>query len=172
MHKDSKDYLDWAARSKCKESGYNYCEMLEKGHGRSEERRCWVTEESGWLEGKKDWKKLKRVVMVEAIRAVSGKEKTVERRYFSGSLAANATELLRGVRGHWAIENELHGCLDSGFRAAHCQVREAVAAANLATLRHLGINLLKQEKSSTRGIEGKCKKAGWDEHYLRKVLQI
>ena len=131
-----------------------------------------TTEEIGWLEGKNDWKNLKSIVMVEAIREVIGKEKTVERRYFISSLEANAKELLRCVRGHWAIENELHWCLDVGFREDNCKVREAVSAENLATLRHIGINLLKQEKSSKRGIEGKRKKAGWDEKYLRKVLQF
>jgi len=145
---------------------------LEKGHGRIEQRRWWVTEEINWLEGKEDWKNLKSVVMVEAVREVIGKEKTVERRYFISSLEANAKELLRCVRGHWAIENELHWCLDIGFREDNCQVREAVSAENLATLRHIGINLLKQEKSSKRGIEGKRKKAGWDENYLRKVLNF
>ncbi len=80
--------------------------------------------------------------------------------------------MLRCVRGHWAIENELHWCLDIGFREDNCRVREATSAENLATLRHIGINLLKQEKSSKRGIEGKRKKAGWDENYLHKVLNF
>jgi len=172
LHQDIKDYLDWAERIGFKEIGYDYCETLEKGHGRIEERRCWVTEEIGWLEGRNDWKNLKSVVMVEAIREVIGKEPTVERRYFISSLEANATELLRCMRGHWAIENELHWCLDIGFREDNCRVREATSAENLATLRHIGINLLKQEKSSKRGIEGKRKKAGWDENYLLKVLNF
>ena len=172
LHRDIKNYLDWAERIKFKEISYDYCETLEKGHGRIEERRCWVTQEIDWLEGKDEWKGLKSVVMVEAIREIIGKEKTIERRYFISSLEANAAELLRCVRGHWAIENDLHWCLDIGFREDNCQVREAVSAENLATLRHIGINLLKQEKSSKRGIEGKRKKAGWNENYLRKVLQF
>ena len=172
LHKDIKEYLDWAERIGFKEIGYDYCKTLEKGHGRIEERKCWVTEEIGWLPEKEDWKNLKSVVMVESIREVIGKEPTVERRYFISSLEANAKELLRCVRGHWAIENQLHWCLDIGFREDTCKVREAVSAENLATIRHIGINLLKQEKSSKRGIEGKRKKAGWDENYLLKVLQF
>jgi len=172
LHQEIKDYLDWAERMGFKEIEYDYCETLEKGHGRIEERRCWVTEEIGWLPEKEDWKNLKSVALVEAIREVIGGKKTVERRYFISSLGANAAELLRCVRGHWAIENQLHWCLDIGFREDHCQVREAVSAGNLAALRHIGINLLKQEKSSKRGIEGKRKKAGWDENYLRKVLNF
>jgi len=172
LHTEIKDYLDWAERIGFKEISYDYCETLEKDHGRIEERRCWVTEEIGWLEQKEEWKNLKSVVLVEAIREVIGKEKTVERRYFISSLEANAEQSLRAVRGHWAIENELHWCLDIGFREDDCRVREAKSAENLATLRHIGINLLKQEKSCKRGIEGKRKKAGWDESYLLKVLQF
>jgi predicted transposase YbfD/YdcC len=111
--------------------------------------------------------------MVEAIREVIGKEKDLlEGRYFISSLEADAELGLKCVRGHWAIENNRHCCLDIGFREDNCQIREAKSAENPATLRHIGINLLKQEKSSKRGIEGKRKKAGWDESYLLKVLQF
>lgn len=112
-----KDYLDWAERIGFTQISYDYCETIEKDHGRIEERRCWVTEEIGWLEQKQEWKNLNSVIMVEATREVMGKERTVERRYFISSLGANAEEALRCVRGHWAIENELHWCLDIGFRA-------------------------------------------------------
>ena len=65
--------------------------------------------------------------------------------YFISSLGANAKEALRAVREHWAIENELHWCLDIGFREDECRMRTGHAAENLAINRHLGINLLKQE---------------------------
>lgn len=172
LHQEIKDYLDWAERIEFKEIKYDYCSTLEKGHGRIEERRCWITEEIGWLEQKEEWAKLKSVIMVEAMREVIGGAKTVERRYFISSLEANAEEALRAVRGHWAIENELHWCLDIGFREDACRTREANAVENLATIRHLGLNLLKQEKSCKRGIEGKRKKAGWNESYLLKVLNF
>lgn len=70
------------------------------------------------------------------------------------------------------IENQLHWCLDIGFREDNSRVREAKSAEILVTLRYIGINLLKQEKSCKRRIEGKRKKAGWDENYLLKVLQF
>ena len=171
LHRDIKDYLDWAERVGFKEIKYEYGSSLEKDHGRIEERRCWITEEINWLEQKDEWQNLKSVVMVEAVREVIGGAKTVERRYFISSLEAKAEQALRCVRGHWAIENSLHWCLDIGFREDDCRVREAKAAENLATVRHIGLNLLKQEKSCKLGIKSKRKKAGWDENYLLKVLK-
>jgi predicted transposase YbfD/YdcC len=171
LYQEVKDYMDWIERRSDQEGKYEYCETIEKEHGRIEERRCWVTEEIGWLEQKDEWRGLRSVIMVEAIREVIGKDKTVDRRYFISSVGANAKEALRSVRGHWAIENEMNWSLDIGFREDECRVREARAAENLNMLRHIGLNLLKQEKSCKLGIKSKRKKAGWDEDYLLKVLK-
>ncbi len=110
--------------------------------------------------------------MVESIREVIGQAATVERRYFVSSLAADAKEALRCVRGHWAIENSLHWVLDVSFREDDCRIRAENATQNMATLRHMVLNLLKQEQSCKRGIKTKRLKAGCDESYLLKVLQI
>ncbi len=172
LYTDVKDYLDWAERIGFKQIPYDSYHTVEKDHGRIEERRCWITTEIDWLEGRDNWKNLKSLILVEAEREIIGGPKTIERRYFISSLETSAEKALSCVRGHWAIENELHWCLDIGFREDENRVREACSAENLATLRHIGINLLKQESSCKRGIEGKRKKAGWDENYLLKVLNF
>ena len=155
LHKDIKDYFYWAEKRGFKEIEYDYCESLEKGHGRIEERKCWVTEDIEWLDGKEKWAGLRSIVMVEAEREVIGHQTTTERRYFISGLAANAEEALRCVRGHWSIENSLHWCLDIGFREDGCRTRTGHGPENLAIVRHIALNLLKQEKSSKLGIKGK-----------------
>lgn len=172
LYEDVKEYLDWAERINFDEIEYDYYETLEKGHGRIEHRRCWVTNQIEWLEGKEDWKQLQTIAMVECEREVIGGEKTVQRRYFISSLEPLAKQLLRSARGHWAIENELHWCLDIGFREDECRTRTGNAGENLAIIRHIALNLLKQEKTNKQGIKSKRLKAGWDEDYLLKVLNF
>ncbi len=74
-------------------------------------------------------------------------------------------------RSHWGIENSLHWVLDIGFREDESRMRAGNAAENVNVLRHIGINLLKQEKSCRMGIASKRKKCGYDSEYLYKVLR-
>ena len=85
-------------------------------------------------------------------------------------LSADAATLLAAARSHWSIENSLHWVLDMAFDEDHSRVRTGHADQNLAVMRHLALNLLKQERSAKVGIKAKRKKAGWDFDYLLKVL--
>ncbi len=172
LHKSVAEYFTWAEKISFRELAYDYCETVEKGHGRIETRRCWVTEDVEWVAEKKDWAGLKSIVMVEAKREVIGKADSVDKRYFISSLGANATESLNAVRSHWQIENSLHWVLDVAMREDECQIKDENAAANMATLRHLTLNLLNQEQSYQRSVKGKRLKAAWNQDYLLKVLQV
>ncbi len=59
---------------------------------------------------------------------------------------ADATQLLGLVRGHWAIENQLHYRRDATLREDWCQVRRGHAPQVLATLNNLRLGLLLRRK--------------------------
>jgi predicted transposase YbfD/YdcC len=146
-------------------------ETVEKDHGRLEIRRYYQSDHLDWFADRLKWEGLKSVGMVESVRAVDGKT-TVERRYYVASLPLGIETLARAVRGHWGVENKVHWIMDVCFREDQSRARTGYAAENLATLRRLALNLLKQEKTKKRGIRGKQLNASWDHAYLLRLLGV
>ena len=64
----------------------------------------------------------------------------------------------------------LHWILDVDFNEDSSRIRKDNAPENLAVIRHIALNLLKQDKISKSSIKGKRKRAGWDNNYLRSLL--
>jgi hypothetical protein len=77
---------------------------------------------------------------------------------------------LSAAREHWGIENSLHWVLDMAFDEDSSRVRKDHAPQNLATLRQLALNLLRQEKTDKNGVKARRLRAGWDNDFLLKVL--
>ena len=122
-----------------------------------------------FYEGIKEWFGLKAAVKITARRETSAGV-TVQSRYYISSLDAPAEKLLSAVRSHWSIENSLHWTLDMTYQEDQCRVRKDHVPQNLATMRQISHNLLKNETSLKVGIQGKRLRAGWREDYLLKVL--
>jgi len=145
---------------------------VDNNHGRLEIRRCWAIsgqESLAFLRTEGHWPQLQCLVMIESERHL---EKKVSRQtsYFITSLPNDARLILTAKRSHWGIENGLHWILDVAFREDDSRVRQGNADQNLAVLRHMALNLLKQEKSAKGGIKAKRLQAAWNEDYLVKVL--
>jgi predicted transposase YbfD/YdcC len=151
--------------------GYSvdYYETEERNHGRHEIRRYWSLASKDLLVNAGPWVDLNMIGMMESQRTVDG-ETSIEYRYYIASIENRATEFARAVRGHWGIENGLHWVLDVALREDDCRVRKGNAPENLALLRHIAVNAVKQEKTKKLGVKNKRLKAGWDETYLAKIL--
>lgn len=153
---------------------YHGCDRhqtLDGEHGRIEQRRGYALEiaDRGLLDTE-GWVDLRSVLLVESERSV-GQKTSLEQRLFITSLGGDAQRLMQAVRCHWRIENQMHWVLDVAFSEDASRIRKDHAPENMATIRRIALNLLRQEKSLKVGIANKRLRAGWDEAYLRKIIQ-
>lgn len=149
-------------------------EMLDKGHGRIETRRCVAVDHLDWLDTlglRARWKNLTSVACIESTRLIGNKTET-DRRYVISSLSADSQRILHAVRMHWGIENGLHWCLDVTFREDACPIRLRNAALNFAFLRRVGLNLFRSDTARTISLPKKRKAAAWSPDYLATLLHL
>ena len=146
-------------------------EEVDKGHGRVETRTCKVYEPTEWIRKNHEWKGLRSIVKITAVRwnAVS-KEETSETRWYISSLGGEA-DFIRHIRNHWAVENSLHWVLDMSFGEDRQRKRAGMSAENFALVRKFSLNILKRDKGKG-SLVTKRLKAGWSIDYLFSLLEI
>ena len=172
LHQEIQDLFVYAQEIGFRDVAYDFHQTVNGGHGRIEVRRHWTISEPDFLEylnPKGVWAGLQSIGMVEAERRI-GDEMSQETRYYISTLPGDAVQFGQAVRSHWGIENCMHWVLDVAFLEDDSRIRKENGPQNFAVLRHIALNLLKQENTAKRGIKGKRLKAAWSDDYLFKVL--
>ena len=145
-------------------------ETIEKDHGRLETRRCYAFSQLECLVKPEQWPNLRSFAVVESTREIAEKVTTSRRLYIS-SLEANAEPLLQAIRSHWSVENRLHWCLDVAFADDQMRLREGYAANNLAALKHVALNLIRQGTTSRKAsIKSKRLLAATSDRYRAQLI--
>lgn len=170
LHNEAVAYFEEGLKTGMCGSKHDHVIEENNDHGRFERRETWSTDEVDWLPNRQQWPSVRSAAIVISTRTSQGKT-TEERRYYISSLPGDdAGKIADAIRGHWSIENSLHWTLDVAFREDESRARKDNAAQNLAILRHIALNLVKNEKTRRVGVKNSRLKAGWDEGYLLKIL--
>jgi Transposase DDE domain len=137
-------------------------------------RQLWRTNEmAGW--GK--WTHLRQVVLVRVLvrDERDGAERVLENRYYVTNLVHGRLDghvMLRLVRAHWRIENDLHGALDIQWQEDHGRwVQRGNGLPVTTLLRALAYNLLSLMRDvHLRSCEARA--ATWDQlrNWVRDAL--
>jgi predicted transposase YbfD/YdcC len=143
------------------------CEAIHqpaKAHDRVEARTAIVVPFGGG-----DFPGLAAVARVETYAKRAGAPEPVIVRYFLLSTILTAQRMLEVARTHWTIENQLHWVLDVALGEDASRSRADHAPQNLALIRKLALNILRQHPQKT-SIKTKTKKAGWNDDFLFSLL--
>jgi predicted transposase YbfD/YdcC len=144
--------------------------VVEADHGRIETRKATVSTEIDWLQKQHRWPGLKAIGKVVRVRETVDKT-TTETAYYLLSRVLSPERFNQVVRQHWGVENSLHWRLDVVMNEDQDRTRMGHGPHNLAVLRHMVINAM-QKEGSKGSLRGKFKRAGWDDDYLFRLLEM
>lgn len=171
LYQDLDEWFAYADQVHFQNIQHDYHQTINKGHGRIEIRRCWTIadplafEHIRHYEG---WAGLQTIVRVERARHLAGKV-TLDTAYYISSLPPDARQLLEATRQHWAVENSLHWVLDVTFREDEARIRKDNSPQNFGVLRHIALNILKQDASKL-SLKQKRYRAALDDSFLLRLL--
>lgn len=117
------------------------CVTKMKDHGRLERRDYRLLTDLSWLPQRTEWDGLQAAGMVTATISKNDKT-TTNTRYFLSSVT-DVERFAYAVRKHWAIENQLHWCLDVIFDEDASRARKDMSPLNLNVLRKTALALCK-----------------------------
>ena len=149
----------------------NFFDAFDDSHGRTVRRRVWTMTELASLPALAKWPGLHSVIAVESMRTAHREAPvTSDYRFYISSLHRSADAWATMIRQHWEIENTLHWSLDVTFNEDRSRIRKEHAPENMAALRRVALNLLRQERLHTISLRQKRLLCRLDESYLLTVI--
>lgn len=145
-------------------------EESDKGHGRIEVRTCSVSDNVEWLSGGREWADLQSIVEIKSLR-IQGSKESIEKRYYLSSLKVGAKEMSKAIRSHWSIENSVHWVLDVTFNEDKSRIRKGNGPENMGIVRHMVLNLLRQNQDDKTSLKRRKRRALYAETYLSNILE-
>ena len=144
-----------------------------KTSGRIEIRTCWVVSDPvafEYIRHYEGWTDLNSIIRIERERR-EGDTITHDTAYYISSMIADAATILDATQHHWAIENSFHWVLDVTFSEDDSRIRSGESAENMAVLRAVALNLLKQDTSKS-SVRQKRFRAAMDNDFLLHLLTL
>jgi predicted transposase YbfD/YdcC len=168
------DLVDWFAYGDSQQfvgMDMEFHQTTHKTSGRIEIRRCWVVRDPVAFEHIRHydgWADLHSIIRIQRERR---DRDTVshDTAYYISSLSNSAALILDATQHHWAIENSFHWVLDVTFGEDLSRIRTGDSAENMAVLRTLALNLLKQDTSKS-SLKQKRFRAAMDNDFLFHLL--
>lgn len=124
----------------------DYYHEEEKGHGRHTNWYVAVYDASTDSKAS-EWNSLRRCIHVhrECFHTKSGKTVHSDRLYISDLFSTCAESYHKGIRGHGAIENNLHWIKDVRHGEDKNQIKKANGSVNCSTISTMALNIHRQK---------------------------
>lgn len=165
LHQDVRLFLDDPASKVA-----TAAPTVDGDHGRIETRTATVSTAIAWLQKDHQWPGLAAIGKIVRVRETPAKTET-ETAYYLLSTALSPDRFNEVVRSHWGVENRLHWRLDVVMNEDQDRTRLGNGPHNLAVLRHIAMNVMQKDRSKG-SLRGKFKRAGWNDAYLSKLLEL
>ncbi len=143
--------------------------QVEADHnGRIETRIAAISDDIAWLVERHQWPGLAAIGKITRARETKGKT-TRETACYLLSTMLSPTRFAEVVRSHWGVENRLHWCLDVVLGEDQARARLDKAPENLAILRHMALNIMRND-TSKGSLRSKINRAAWNNQFLQKLI--
>ena len=143
------------------------------GHGRIEKRTCEVITKLDFLDTKENWEGFCSIIKITSERTIKKTNvSSCEVRYYISSLLGDAKLINCSIRSHWAVENNLHWCLDVIMKEDGQRNYIGNAAENMNMMKKIALGMLANEKTTKSSKARKMKKALMNEGYRELLLKV